>query len=199
MALSKGKVYKQTTKVATYDLPAQMDSCVFPIKEQLQVLVEYVKKYMYTIVSIGCGQGYLEGLLQNEGVSVIGVDLDFLPNQDNYRLMPCYCGEIRRVHSHELFFVSQPEKCCLLFCFGRRLPLWKYLNWYHQCKSVVIIGDETSETNGSVATPPCDALQNSSEWEVVIQQVVRARMEVKMIIYERIHSSDADSILFDEL
>ena len=43
--------------------PPASSVCVFPTEDQLAELVDYVRRRSHAVVSVGCGEGFLEGQL----------------------------------------------------------------------------------------------------------------------------------------
>ena len=73
MALrSCGESYPQPHFAPSFESlpPPGSNVCAFPTREQLDPLLEHLKSRGLGLVSIGCGEGFLEGLLEQEGVQV---------------------------------------------------------------------------------------------------------------------------------
>eukprot|EP00959_Pyramimonas_sp_CCMP1952_P018364 388574-Pyramimonas_sp.AAC.1 len=61
MARTRGRVLEQSHRpVPQVDEPSS-NVCVYPTESQLEILVEYLSSRQLTAVSIGCGEGFLEG------------------------------------------------------------------------------------------------------------------------------------------
>ena len=183
---SGGRVYPQRRRILPADAdelpPADANVCVFPTAEQLASLVSLLRQQeggdgaQLAVVSVGCGEGYLEGQLLQRGVGVTGVDLDRADadgserQRQSFAQANCFCGEIRRVRPHELLQLpAEGEGHALLFCFGKRCPLERYLAANPRCRLVLIAG-----TDDGVTSPRCDALAADSRWSVALDMPVRA-------------------------
>lgn len=122
------------------------------------------------VVSVGCGEAFLEGLLQSclaeAGIQVVGVDLDSTRDPLGYLEHRCFLREGRRLlaNSSILFDLGSPSEqkaTALLFCFGRRCPLESYLEAFPHVAMVVILADDA----GDVCQPGARDLEGAAGWE----------------------------------
>ncbi|KAK3252612.1 hypothetical protein CYMTET_38102 [Cymbomonas tetramitiformis] len=159
--------------------------CVFPTESELSKLAEIFTSHGLTAISIGCGQGFLEGLLQNAGVNVYAVDLEpSIKPQKTLSEQYCYC-DIHRIPSWALFDFPRPKSSALLICFGRRIPLTAYLEAFPDCHMCILIGD-----NGGITDPAADALKGSAEWKVLQETTMRGVMKpIFCVIYQKNNSN----------
>ncbi len=165
-------------------LQTVLQVCVFPTGAEVEALVEQLRGLR--VISIGCGEGYFEALLQRAGVDVKAVDLRSSNNDEaseraRWANANCFCGEIRRVRPHELFKLPDGgQRCALLFVFGKRCPLHRYLAAFPKCRVVAIAG-----TNDGVTDPSYDALARmtsrqerdgsvAGDWKATLDMPVRA-------------------------
>lgn len=145
--------------------PAQADTLVATLQE----------RGIESAVSIGCGEGACEAMLEARGLHVHAVDLDVLSNTSHYSTMRQFCREIRRVRPDELFKVPQPEVTALCFFWGRKLPWREYLEHYPSIPVVVIAGERVEVDSCDCATEPRGgALHGAEGWRVVHEAPVRA-------------------------
>ena len=183
-ALTKGRAYPQPCGTTSIDNlpPAEASVCAFPTPPQIDTLAAVLAKYAARVVSVGCGSGYLEGLLQRKGVALTAVDLDYLSQGADYARETCYCDRIIRVRSWQLFDLgAKGSDTALLFCFGRRVPWREYLEAHPLCPLVVIIATECD-----LADPACGALRNDSRWCVELSLPVRGvTQSVTCVCYVR--------------
>lgn len=72
--VSSGSVYDQLSCEPTFEQPPDgANVCAYPARDELRVLSSYAADNGLRVVSIGCGEGYLEGLLERDGVHVCGL------------------------------------------------------------------------------------------------------------------------------
>ena len=85
--------------------------CVYPTVEQAEQLVAQVRRCpaVRKLVSIGAGEGFLEGQLERRGMPTVAVDLDVLADPARYRSMRRFCGAIVRVRPDVLLEIDEPE------------------------------------------------------------------------------------------
>lgn len=193
--LTKGKVFQELSCAAGHNVLAvdRASACVFPSHEQLQPLLQVIHDLHLSVVSIGCGVGFLEGLLEKADVQVDAVDLEVpgLASED-YQQRRCFCTSIYRVGTRELFSIDEPSATCLLFCFGRRLPWMSYLDAYPTVPVAVLIGDVSP---GNVTDPTADALTHDPAWSLMSAHLVDASLPgTTMMIYRRVTSSEEPSM-----
>jgi len=182
MARTRGRVLEQSHRpVPQVDEPSS-NVCVYPTEAELEVLVAYLSSRHLTVVSIGCGEGFLEGLLEQRGVEVLSVDLEPSPAAlASVQRQRCFCREIVRVPASALFDIPAPSSSALLFCFPRRCPLDAYLQAFPACRHVVMIGDD-----GGVTSPVAHALSGRPGWTLVQEMEVRGVMRpIWCVMYER--------------
>jgi hypothetical protein len=114
-------------------------ACIKPSSQDIASLAALLSSTrIKMVVSIGCGDGYIEGLLQQKcDIQMLGMDLyqtedDF----ESYLNTTVYLPSILRVKRGELLNLNHyrtecsvaEENVALLFCFGRRLPWQAYLD-----------------------------------------------------------------------
>jgi hypothetical protein len=135
--------------------PTGANVCVYPTADQLSALVTSLSGL--AVASIGCGEGFLEGLLQREGLTVTAVDLGQTPLAAaggiagaRWQRSNCFCGEIRRVRGEELYAVPAPATTALLFCFGRRCPLRYDKIWPGRIHRVPLYASAGSSSQAAV-------------------------------------------------
>lgn len=142
--------------------PSTANVCVFPTGAEVEALAAQLRGLH--VISIGCGEGYFEALLQRAGLDVKAVDLrsssgDEASEAARWASSNCFCGEIVRVRPHELFRLPDKGRgCALLFVFGKRCPLHRYLAAFPGCHVVAIAG-----TNDGVTSPSYDALAQNTK------------------------------------
>jgi hypothetical protein len=119
-------------------------------------------------VSIGCGLGFLERILQTQGIETVGVDLDlFHSTPDQYLNMVSFLPNgIVRIQSSQLFDICEPHRTALLFCFGRRLPWQRYIEAYPSIHSAIVIGDTVPGDQG-VTQPGAYDIGGIHQWKLV--------------------------------
>eukprot|EP00242_Pyramimonas_sp_CCMP2087_P009598 CAMPEP_0198228196 /NCGR_PEP_ID=MMETSP1445-20131203/112280_1 /TAXON_ID=36898 /ORGANISM="Pyramimonas sp., Strain CCMP2087" /LENGTH=68 /DNA_ID=CAMNT_0043908485 /DNA_START=184 /DNA_END=387 /DNA_ORIENTATION=- len=61
-ARTSGRVLEHRHRPAAQLDDPSSNVCVYPTEAQLNILVEYLSSRHLTAVSIGCGEGFLEGL-----------------------------------------------------------------------------------------------------------------------------------------
>ena len=85
--------------------------CVYPTVEQADDLVARLHSFasVRKLVSIGAGEGFLEGQLERRGIAITAVDLDVLADPARYRSMRRYCSSIVRVRPDALLEIAEPE------------------------------------------------------------------------------------------
>lgn len=70
---SKGCIYPQLHLIPSFDdlrPPDGSNVCAFPTRSQLLPLIDHLSQLKLDVVSIGCGEGYLEGLLEQLDIKV---------------------------------------------------------------------------------------------------------------------------------
>jgi hypothetical protein len=165
--------------------PTDANVCVFPTADQTAQLAAQLEGFH--TVSIGCGEGFFEALLQRRRLTVSAVDLrssagDEASECERWAGSNCFCGEILRVRPHELYRLPQRGAgCALLFVFGKRCPLQRYLENFPDCRTVAIAG-----TVDGVTSPACDELSADASWAVTLDIPVRAvTAGARLIVYRR--------------
>jgi hypothetical protein len=164
---------------ASFEGKQRGNACVFPTSQQVGYIASFLDSPATTqLVSIGCGEAWVEGLLQQRGVDVTCVDLVMDPPV----AAPRHCrGAIRRITQYEIFEIERPQNTALLFCFGRRVPLEAYVEAYPDLRTVLIIGD-----CGGVAEPAASAMEQWPGWEVKLSISVRGRCgSTRCVAYQR--------------
>ena len=171
--------------------PADSNVCVFPTSGEVVSLAAWLNGLR--VVSVGCGEGWLEGLLQREGLAVTAVDLrssagDAAREAALWARSNCFCDEIVRIRPHGLYQLpDMGAGVALLFCFGKRCPLQRYLTAFPRCDTVCIAG-----TADGVTTPPYDALAEDPGWSTVLDIPVRAvSRNARVVCYRRHSGSDS--------
>lgn len=174
-----------------YAVPSVLRSvCAFPERTELLPAVEHLRRLgLRRVTSIGCGEGFVEGLLEMEGLDVTCVDVDIFPgNHALYESFQMYTktGEVVRLgNSAVIHEVDQPAQTALLFCFGKRLPWMTYLRKFGSALPLVfIIGDECMDER-SVTQPTAHALSSWPGWELIFDGPFRAVLPARLVIYER--------------
>ena len=161
--------------------------CVYPTVEQADQLVALLRSFpaVRKVVSIGAGEGFLEGQLERRGIAITAVDLDVLPDPARYRSMRRYCSSIVRVRPDALLEMAEAESTALLFVWGAKLPWEAYLARYPNVPLVVIVGDP--EVGDTCATnPSAVALEGKAGWKQVLCTPVRAvRRNSMLAVYTR--------------
>lgn len=182
---SSGRTYPQRSLAPHFGPAACGGACVQPTEAELQVLVDALQTHgCRQVVSVGCGAGVLEGLLQRPpfSLSVIAVDVDYLKlgarQQDGdgtYASIPCYADSIVRLPSTSSVFdvaaaSGRQRGVCALFCYGKRLPWREYLDLFRQITLVAIIGDRelSGDESGCITQPGCLDLASDHEWSLVL-------------------------------
>ncbi len=177
--------------------------CVFPTGAEVEALAAQLRGLR--VVSIGCGEGYFEALLQRAGLDVTAVDLrssssDEASESARWANANCFCGEIRRIRPHELFKLRDGGRgCALLFVFGKRCPLHRYLVAFPNCRVVAIAGTNDGVTNPSydtlarVTTRPERAGAVTRNWETTLDMPVRAVTGGARVVCYRREAADASS------
>eukprot|EP00037_Helgoeca_nana_P037853 m.18075 g.18075 ORF g.18075 m.18075 type:complete len:218 (+) comp9518_c0_seq1:325-978(+) len=199
MALSRGGTYPHDERPAEFGLSAATSagSCVWPTETEVTVLGHALAQAGCTsLVSIGCGVGLLEGLLQRVGIPVTAVDLETAgPDPFAYQTAVCFCEDITRVPHNTIFDIasgpahgSEPvssddlwDGLGLLVCYGKRVPLDAYIAAFPELRIVAIIGDR-----GGITTPSCDALLLCPEWRVVREVCITGAVgDTPAVVYRR--------------
>ena len=188
---SSGIVQPQAYKEPIWDSLDRGNACVFPTQQEIQTIRDFIGDLH--LVSIGCGEGWVEGLLQQSGVKhVTCVDLVMNPPLR----APSYCGEIARITQYEIYDIDDPppRQRVLLFCFGRRVPLEAYLEAYPDLNAVIIIGDDTHQ----VAEPGPMAMEGQHGWVLSLRLPVRGRCSCLCVGYRR-RTSELSKCCGDEI
>ena len=161
--------------------------CVYPTVEQADQLVAQLRSFpaVRKLVSIGAGEGFLEGQLERRGIAITAVDLDVLADPARYRSMRRYCSSIVRVRPDALLEIAEPESTGLLFVWGAKLPWEAYLARYPTVSLVVIVGDP-EVGDRCATTPSAVALEGKAGWKQVLCTPVRAVRRNSMVaVYTR--------------
>ena len=83
--------------------------CIRQCNVQADALATVLRERQLRAVSIGCGEGACEAMLELRGVSVEAVDVDALTNPAGYMTLRKFCREIRRVRADELYEIREPS------------------------------------------------------------------------------------------
>lgn len=198
MQHSGGGWYPHDEREALFGMdPSKAEgSCVWPSKSEVQSLADALSDSgAGAVVSIGAGVGLLEGLLKKVGVNVTAVDLETEGGDPfAYSNTACFCGDIARIPHHTLFNInglrSSDNGVALLICFGKRIPLFKYIDAFPNIQVVAIVGDLDG-----ITSPGSDALRGVAGWEEVRSFDVTAVMKVECTVYRRAVPSSANDFL----
>ena len=161
--------------------------CVYPTVEQAEQLVATLRSCpaVRQLVSIGAGEGFLEGQLERRGVPTVAVDLDVLADPARYRSMRRFCSAIVRVRPDALLEIAEPESTALLFVWGAKLPWDAYLARYPTVPLVAIVGDP-EEGERCATSPSAAALDGKAGWRRVLRTPMRAvRRNSILVVYVR--------------
>ena len=163
---------------------------VYPTEEQAGALAALLQERGLSAASIGCGNGYLEGMLEAREIDVLAVDLELTvadpcPVTGDYAKMRSFCEQIVRVRPDALVRLrGDPAATALLFVWGRTLPWRSYLEAYPAVPLVVIVGDLSRD--GCATEPAADALSGVDGWREVARFSVRALSPAALLVaYER--------------
>ena len=188
-AMTAGNVFEQTA-VELDDDCADCPSptcCVYPTAAQADQLAAALRACaaVRKLVSVGAGDGFLEGQLERRGVPTTAVDLDVLADPSRYRPMRRFCSQIVRVRPDALLEIAEPEATALLFVWGAKLPWEAYMARYPQVPLVAIVGDpEPGEC--CATTPSSAALEGRPGWRRVLNAPIRAvRRNSMLAVYVR--------------
>ncbi len=138
----------------------------WPTAMQADELAGYLRRAGLCAVSIGCGEGAFEAMLERRGVCVTAVDLDVLSDPQRYAAMRRFCTcPILRVRPDALYELPRPASTALCFVWGRALPWRAYLARYPLVPVCVIVGEPSAADGDGCATEPRGgALDGDSEW-----------------------------------
>jgi len=168
-------------------------TCLFPSAAQADAVAELLDSRSLSAVSIGCGEGFAEGMLEARGVKVTAVDLDTLADTARYATLRRYCKEIQRIRPDELFQVASPAASALCFFWGRTTPWREYLAAFPSVPLVIIAGDGSQSARGSEASDPpltdpvASALVGADGWRLVSRGPVDAvHAQAELAVYERV-------------
>ena len=158
---------------------------VYPTEEQADALAALLQERGLSAASIGCGNGYLEGMLEAREIDVLAVDLELTIGAEDYLKMRSFCLQIVRVRPDALVRLrGDPAATALLFVWGRTLPWRSYLEAYPAVPLVVIVGDLSRD--GCATEPAADALAGVDGWREVARFSVRALSPAALLVaYER--------------
>ena len=199
--LSDGCVFPQPFFEPTFEPPAgRHNVCAFPTEEETRQLAAFVMDRSLTVVSIGCGGGFVEGLLQRRhNVPTICVDLAYYSGElaGCYDTVPRFCDQVLRVPPSAIFRLPEgtAARAALLFCYGRRVPMAEYLRRY-DVPAVVIIGDPDCDPESSNTQPGAHDLRAAPGWRVAAEFEMRSvPPRALCVIYERLGDElDIDAI-----
>eukprot|EP00966_Prymnesium_polylepis_P239958 5548648-Prymnesium_polylepis.1 len=170
---SDGKSHAQRMEPA--GAPPGPSTCVYPTEAQADALARELKARELAAVSIGAGDGYLEGQLERRDVDVTAVDVAIDAGDTSiYASIRCFCSEIVRVRAYELFRIAEPATSALLFVWGRALPWREYLANYPQVPLVIIVGDPAAAGDGCMTEPSATALVDAPGWKLLWRAPVAA-------------------------
>lgn len=125
-------------------------------------------------VSIGCGEGASECMLESRGLRVHAVDLDVLTATSQYAKTKRFCTEIIRVRPDALYEITEPDFTCICFLWGRTTPWRAYLEQYPQLPLVAIVGEPTDREGDDCATEPrANALDGVDGWTCILREAAR--------------------------
>lgn len=180
-----------------YAVPAVLRSvCAYPTRAELRPLLEQLLRLgLDRVASVGAGEGFVEGLLEIEGVEVACVDLDFFAATpqlyEGYRVYTRSGQVVRLGNGAALHEIALPAQTALLFCFGKRLPWEAYLRRFGAAIPLVaIIGDEL-EGERSVTQPTAHALDCWPGWRLVFDGPCRAVMPARLVLYENLRATSS--------
>lgn len=180
-------------------MPAVLCSvCAYPTRAELRPLLEQLLRLgLDRVTSVGAGEGFVEGLLEMEGVEVACVDLDFFAATqqlyEGYRVYTRSGQVVRLGNGAALHEIALPAQTALLFCFGERLPWEAYLRHFGAAIPLVaIIGDEL-EGERSVTQPRANsqALDYWPGWRLVFDGPCRAVMPARLVLYENLRATSS--------
>ena len=177
VTLSSGRVYDETLVVLDEDGSAwpSPGTQAWPTAAQANELSSQLQsRGVCKVVSIGCGEGAFEAMLERRNVAVTSVDLDVLSDPSRYKTMRRFCTCIRRVRPDALYQIDDAASTALCFFWGRALPWREYLRYYPQAPVVCIIGEPGGDAEGDCATcPSADALDGEEGWSCCFRGPVR--------------------------
>ena len=101
--MQQGRCFEQPTQRPSFDPPdAKHNVCCYPTRDELAPLAECLRGM--TTISVGCGAGWVEGLLAREfGLRVVAVEIDVhaamspIEAQSRYSSLPAFVSPIVRV------------------------------------------------------------------------------------------------------
>ena len=190
-SIAPGRVYPQRSCALDEDgeWPSPT-TCLWPTRAQADALsAKLSAKHISTLISIGCGEGACEAMLEARGFVVHAVDVDVLSDTSRYSELRCFCSQIKRVRPDQLFAIPEPATTsALCFLWGRALPWREYLRQYPHVPLVCIAGEPAADGDGGCATePPAGALDEVEGWQCCWREPVRAVHAGAMLtIYERV-------------
>eukprot|EP00045_Choanoeca_perplexa_P016972 m.236533 g.236533 ORF g.236533 m.236533 type:complete len:222 (-) comp17414_c0_seq2:1136-1801(-) len=169
-------------------LEPSVHACIQPDVDEIAALATILSNAQVKMVfSIGCGDGYVEGLIQQHcNITMVGVDL-YQPRDDfeSYISTTTYLPSVYRVDRSSLLdldhyraqHTATKAEVAFMFCFGRRLPWQAYLRAFPWVQHVFIIADRTTDSD-SVAQPACDALSQQASWRLGTSIPLKAALPV---------------------
>ena len=196
--VSEGRVYAQNHVKLDEGGALSPGTQVCPTSSQADALADVLRsKNVGAAVSIGCGEGACEAMLEARGFDVRAVDVDVLSDPSRYATMRCFCKQIHRVRPDELFAIPEAlvDSAALCFVWGRVLPWRAYLERYPRIPLVVIAGEPTPEGAMDCATEPRGgALDGDPNWRVCFRSGVRAvHGGATLTVYERAAAGHSES------
>lgn len=178
MRLSDGIVYDEPLAALDNDELAwpSASTCLWPTLSQVSVLAQHLRERgVHTAVSIGCGDGAAEALLEKCGLHVHAVDLDVLRDTRLYATsFRRFCKSIVRIRPDALFRIPDPLHSALCFFWGRNSPWQAYLEEYAHVPIVVLAGEPANEGDDCATEPRANALHHAHDWQLIGSWPVRA-------------------------
>ena len=177
-SFSDGRVYTQWQVELDDECGSSWPSpgtCVCPTAAQADDLANLLRTNgVECAVSIGCGEGAFEAMLERRGFRVLAVDVDVLSDPRRYATMRCFCSEIRRVRPDTLYRIPD-EAAALCFIWGRALPWRTYLRHYPNISIVLIAGEPAAADATDCATEPSGtALDGDDAWHLLTRSPIAA-------------------------
>merc|ERR1711865_137613 len=188
ISFCRGTVYPQDQSEPTCERlpPRGSKTLICPTAEQLGTLVGVLEKLDATVVSLGCGEGWLEGLLERADLDVVPVDIDLHRSKANHftcgaghYIHKCgcharelsFCSPVNRVIDSEVFHIAEPPSSALLVPYGVGVPLESYLDRYKTLQAIVLIGDGDGAQNPMI--DPHVLESQTSRWKVIHTQPIQ--------------------------
>lgn len=173
MHTSRGRVFEQTAASldeSSSDWPSP-GTQAFPTLVQVDALVAVLQAHgVLSAVSIGCGEGALEAMLERRGVAVCAVDLDVL---SDYTSIRSFCSQVIRIRPNELFELESPAEAALCFFWGSSTPWREYLAHFPQVPVVVVAGAPVGPDGLCATKPDSGALDGIEGWHRVFHAPMR--------------------------